>query len=62
MTLKELRSKLDKLAKAYKDDTEVSVFSKEKEGRIFNTPNTIVVRSSVGEDGKEVEKIYIEHK
>lgn len=62
MTLKELRNKLDKLAKAYKEDTEILVYTKEKDGQVFHSPNTIMVKSSIGEDGKEVGKIYIEHK
>lgn len=62
MTLKELKNKLDKLSKACKDDTEVLIYSKSHEGDSFQTPNTIVVKSSIDKDGKEVEKIYIQHK
>lgn len=63
MTLKELRDKLDKLAKVYKDDTEILVFSKEREGKVYHTPNAIEIRTSLGDDRKSlVEKIYIESK
>lgn len=63
MTLKELRDKLDKLAKVYKDDTEILVFSKEREGKVYHTPNAIEIRTSIGDDRKSlVEKIYIESK
>ena len=63
MTLKELRDKLDKLSKVYKDDTEILVFSKEREGKVYHTPNAIEIRTSIGDDRKSlVEKIYIESK
>ena len=63
MTLKELRDKLDKLAKVYKDDTEILVFSKEREGKVYHTPNAIDIRTSIEDDRKSlVEKIYIESK
>ena len=63
MTLKELRDKLDKLAKVYKDDTEILVYSKEREGKVYHTPNAIEIRTSIGDDRKSlVEKIYIESK
>lgn len=66
MTLKELRDKLDKLAKVYDGDTEILVYTKECDGRVYHTPNAIEIRTSAEtvEDNAEklVEKIYIESK
>lgn len=66
MTLKELRDKLDKLAKVYDGDTEILVYTKERNGRVYHTPNAIEIRTSaeaVEENtAKLVEKIYIESK
>jgi hypothetical protein len=66
MTLKELRDKLDKLAKVYDGDTEILVYTKERGGRVYHSPNAIEIRTSteVVEENtsKLVEKIYIESK
>ena len=56
MTLKELKNKLDKLSKAYKDETEILITSANNQ----YSPKAIVTKSSIKEDGKEIEKIYIE--
>lgn len=56
MTLKELKNKLDKLSKAYKDETEILIISSNSQ----YSPKAIVSRSYIMEDGKEIEKIYIE--
>lgn len=56
MTLKELKNKLDKLSKAYKDETEILIISSNRQ----YSPKAIVSRSYIMEDGKEIEKIYIE--
>ena len=55
MTLKELKEKLDKLSKAYKDNIEIMVDSGND---TYRTPNAVDVRTDLSENGEPVERIY----
>lgn len=60
MTLKELKNKLDKLEKAYGDEIEILIFTKEdNKGRAFHSPNAIEVRAAIDDKGNTIEHIYI---